>query len=175
MSRRFALGCVLLLTATYACAADVQVSRPSDKETAITTTFDAPRKLIFDALTRPDLLKRWYAPEGWTLAACDIDLKAGGAYRMVWRRPSGTELAMQGVYREVKASERLIRTALFEPAWSGGGQVETTVLRELAGKTSVIVTVLYESSQARDSDAASAEHGATGSFARLAALLKTLQ
>jgi uncharacterized protein YndB with AHSA1/START domain len=158
-----------------ATAETLKVTRPSKRETVLARTFDAPRQLVFDALTQPDLLKRWYGPRGWSLVACDIDLKVGGAYRFVWRRPSGTEIAVQGEYREVRPPERFVRTESFVPAWPGGGIVSTTILIEDGGRTRVAITSLYESQKARDDDEKAAQHGATESFARLAELLAALR
>jgi len=156
-------------------AGALKVSKASERETVLTYTFDAPRQLVFDALTQPDLLNRWYGPRGWSLVACDIDLKVGGAYRFVWRRPNGTEIGVQGAYREVKPPERFVRTESFVPAWPGGGIVSTTALIEEGGKTKVAITSLYESQKARDDDVKAAQHGATESFARLAELLAELR
>ncbi len=68
----------------------LSVATPTDREIAMTRVFDAPRSLVFEALTKPELLKRWFAgPPGWSLAVCEIDLKVGGGYRYVWRGPNG--------------------------------------------------------------------------------------
>src|SRR3989442_94476 len=78
----------------------LKVTTPTDREIAMTRVFDAPRRLVFDALTKPELLNRWFfGPPGWSLVVCEIDLKVGGAYRFVWRGPDGTEMGMRGVYR----------------------------------------------------------------------------
>jgi uncharacterized protein YndB with AHSA1/START domain len=75
----------------------LKVTTPSEREIAMTRVFDAPRHLVFDALTKPELLKRWFSGPGWSLVVCEIDLKVGGAYRYVWRGPDGTEMGMRGV------------------------------------------------------------------------------
>src|SRR6267143_4785009 len=83
-------------------AATLEVTTPSDREIAMTRVFDAPRRLVYDAWTRPELLKRWLGVfGGWELAVCEIDLKVGGAYRYVWRGPDRAEMGMRGVYREI--------------------------------------------------------------------------
>ena len=81
----------------------LKVTTPSDREIAMTRVFDAPRTLVFDALTKPELLKRWLAVRGgWSLVVCEIDLKVGGAFRYVWARDrDGIEMGMRGVYREI--------------------------------------------------------------------------
>lgn len=132
-------------------AGRLQVTTPSDREIAMTRVFDAPRRLVWDAHTKPELLKRWLGVHnGWILAACDIDLNVGGAYRYVWRNPNGVEMGMGGVYREIVAPERLVATEKFDQSWYPGEALDTTVLVERAGKTTITVTVRYESKEARD-------------------------
>src|SRR2546426_5701027 len=86
----------------------LKVTAQSEREIVMTRDFDAPRRLVFDALTKPELLKRWLGVfGGWELAVCDVDLKVGGAYRYVWRRSSdGSEMGLRGVYREIVPPER---------------------------------------------------------------------
>src|SRR2546427_6606549 len=96
-------------------AATFTVTTPSDREILITRVFDAPRSLVFDAMTRPELLKRWLSgPPGWSMTDCASDLKVGGAFRNVWRGPDGTEMAMRGIYRDIVPPERIVRTESFE-------------------------------------------------------------
>ena len=93
----------------------LQVTTPSEREIAMTRVFDAPRRLVFDAWTRPELLKRWLGVRGgWSFAVCEVDLRVGGAYRFVWRGPNGKEMGMGGVYREIVPPERLVATELFD-------------------------------------------------------------
>ncbi len=84
-------------------ATALEITTPSDREIVMTRVFDAPRDLVFDAYTKPELLKRWLlGPRGWSMPVCEIDLRVGGAYRYVWRRdPDGNEMGMGGVYREI--------------------------------------------------------------------------
>ena len=111
---------------------------------------------------------------GWTLDVCEVDLKVGGAYRFVWRGPDGAEMGMSGVYREIVPPERLVATEVFDDAWYPGEAVDTMVMDEQDGKTTLTVTVLYESQEARDavlqSDMA---RGAAESYDKLAELLAT--
>jgi len=145
---------------------------PSDREIAMTRVFDAPRSLVFDAWTKPELLRRWFGPPGWSLPVCEIDLKVGGAYRFVMRGPDGAEMGMRGVYREIVPSERLVATESFDESWYPGEALDTTVLVEQGGKTTVTTTVLYESREARDAVLKSPmEHGLAASYDRLAELL----
>ena len=84
-------------------AETLQLTTPTEREIAMTRVFNAPRKLVFDAFTKPELVKRWLlGPPGWSMPVCEIDLKAGGKYRYVWRRDSdSTEMGVIGVFREV--------------------------------------------------------------------------
>src|SRR5258708_8806611 len=92
----------------------LKVTTPTEREVVMTRVFDAPRRLVFDALTKPELFKRWFGPRGWSLAVCETDLKAGGAWRWVLRGPDGTNMGMRGVYQEIVPPERLVRTANFD-------------------------------------------------------------
>jgi uncharacterized protein YndB with AHSA1/START domain len=130
----------------------LQVTTPSDREIAMTRVFDAPRGLVFDAWTKPELLKRWLGVRGgWTFAVCEVDLRVGGAYRFVWRGPTGAEMGMGGVYREIVRPERLVATEKFDEAWYEGEALDTTTFVERGGKTTATTTVLYASRAVRDS------------------------
>lgn len=129
----------------------LEITTPSDREISITRSFNAPRKLVFDAWTKPELIKRWlYGPDGWSFALCEVDLRVGGRYRFVWKHKNGTEMGMGGVYKEVKAPERIVNTQLFDQDWTGGEAVGTLVLIEKDGKTITTDTILYASKEARD-------------------------
>jgi uncharacterized protein YndB with AHSA1/START domain len=129
----------------------LQVTTPSDREIAMTRVFDAPRNLVFDAFTRPELLKRWLGVlGGWTFALCEVDLRVGGAYRYVWRGPNGQEMGMGGVFREVVRPERVVCTEKFDDAWYEGDAVDTMTFVERNGKTTATTTVLYASKAVRD-------------------------
>ena len=91
----------------------LKVTTPTEREIAMTRLFDAPRQLVFDALTKPELFTRWLlGPPGWSLPVCQIDLKVGGASRFVWRSAQGTDMGMRGVYREITPPERIVHTEL---------------------------------------------------------------
>jgi uncharacterized protein YndB with AHSA1/START domain len=130
----------------------LQITTPSEREIAMTRVFDAPRTLVFDAWTKPELLRRWLGVRaGWTFALCEVDLKVGGKYRWVWRGPDGTEMGMGGVFREIVRPERLVATERFDEPWyEGGDAVDTTVFVEKGGKTTVTTTVRYASKEVRD-------------------------
>jgi uncharacterized protein YndB with AHSA1/START domain len=129
----------------------LQITTPSEREIVMSRVFDAPRSLVFDAWTRPELLERWLGVRGgWSMAVCEVDLRVGGAYRFVWRGPDGTEMGMGGVYREIAPPERLVATESFDDPWYPGEALDTIVLVEERGKTTATTTVLYESKEIRD-------------------------
>jgi uncharacterized protein YndB with AHSA1/START domain len=129
----------------------LQVTTPSDREIAMTRVFDAPRRLVYDALTKPELVKRWLGVfGGHTMEVCEIDLKVGGRYRYVWRNADGSKMGMGGVYKEIVPQQRIVNTERFDEAWYPGEAVGTLTLTEQGGKTTMTTTVLYESKEARD-------------------------
>ena len=154
-------------------ATKLQITTPSDREIAMTRAFDAPRDKVFDAWTKPELIKRWVGVfGGWKFVVCEVDLKVGGKYRYVWRGPGGEELAMGGVYREIVRPERLVCTEKFDEPWYPGDAVDTTVFVEKRGKTTVTTTVLYASREARDGVLKSPmEGGVAQSYDKLAEML----
>jgi len=152
----------------------LQIKGNGDREIVMTRVFDAPRKLVFDAFTKPELLKQWLlGPPGWSMPVCEIDLRIGGRYRYVWRRDTdGTEMGCGGVYREIVPPERLVHTEQFDDPWYPGESLITTVLDEQRGKTTLTATMLYESRDARDGILKSGmESGVAASYDRLAELL----
>lgn len=150
-----------------------QFTMPSDREIVMTREFNAPRRLVFDALTKPELIKRWLlGPPGWSMPVCDVDLRVGGAYRYVWRNTNGTEMGMGGVYRDIVPPGRLVQTESFDEAWYPGEALDTSVLVERAGRTTLTLTVLYASREARDiALQTDMERGMVASYDRLAELL----
>jgi uncharacterized protein YndB with AHSA1/START domain len=154
-------------------AGSLQVTTPSDREIAMTRVFDAPRHLVFAAYTTPALLKRWLGVHGgWTLAVCEIDLRVGGAYRYVWRGPNGAEMGMRGVYREIVPPRRIVTTEIFDQPWYPGEAVGTLDLVEQSGRTTLTLTVRYESREARDGVLKSPmEQGIAAGFDKLAEVL----
>jgi uncharacterized protein YndB with AHSA1/START domain len=154
----------------------LQVTTPSDREVRITRVLDAPRHLVFEAYTKPELLKRWLGVHhGFVLAVCDIDLRVGGSYRYVWRRPDGFEMGMGGVYREIVAPERIVATERFDQSWYPGGAVGTVSFVERDGRTTLTITMLYDSKDARDAVLKSPmEEGLAAGFDKLAEVLATM-
>jgi uncharacterized protein YndB with AHSA1/START domain len=154
-------------------AGNLKVTTSGDREIVMTRVFDAPRKLVFDAFTKPELVRQWLlGPPGWSMPVCEIDLRVGGAYRYVWRKAGAPDMGMGGVYREVVAPERVVCTEKFDQAWYPGEAVGTLVLVEQSGKTTATQTVLYQSQEARDGILKSGmEKGVAASYDRLAELL----
>jgi uncharacterized protein YndB with AHSA1/START domain len=150
------------------------VTTPSDREVLIMRTVDAPRRLVFDAWTRPEHLSQWLlGPAGWTMPVCEIDLRPGGAWHYGWRRAHGTAPDMHGEYREVSPPERLV----FTERWGGDWPetLHTLVLTEQDGRTTMAQWVLYPSREARDAALATGMNdGLTASYARLDTLLRGL-
>src|SRR3954469_884613 len=152
----------------------LKVSTPTDREVVLTRVFDAPRTLVFEAFTRPELLKRWYGPHGWSLVVCEVDLKVGGGFRFVLRGPDGKNMGMRGVYREIVPPERSVHMESFDD-YPGESQV-TTVLVEQGGSTTLTATVLYPSQEIRDAVIKSGmEHGAAESYDKLAECLASIE
>jgi uncharacterized protein YndB with AHSA1/START domain len=136
--------------------------------------FDAPRRLVFEAMTRPEHVKRWYGLHGTTVPVCEIDLRPGGAYRIVNRDPQGNEYGFKGVYREIDPPARVVYTWIFEPM-PDKVSVVTDVYDEVDGKTTLTSTTLFNSFEERDGFLATgATEGAIQTFDRLEELLKTL-
>jgi uncharacterized protein YndB with AHSA1/START domain len=146
-----------------------------EREIVITRAFDAQRQLVWDAHTKAELVRRWLlGPPGWSMPVCEIDLRVGGRYRYVWRNQDGTEMGMGGEYREIVAPERLVATERFDQPWYRGEALDSTVFTEHAGKTTVTMTILYESREARDGVLKSPmEAGIAAGYDRLEALLAT--
>ena len=128
----------------------LQITTPSDREVRLTRTFAAPRPLVFDAFSKPELLKRWlFGPDGWSLAVCDIDFRPGGKWRFVVRKATGEEYAFRGEVLEVVAPEKFVWTFEYEGA-PGAIAVETHTFVEQDGKTILTVVSRYDSIEARD-------------------------
>jgi uncharacterized protein YndB with AHSA1/START domain len=150
------------------------ITLPSDRETAITRTFNAPKKLVWEALTKPEHVRRWYGLRSNELVVCEIDLRVGGKWRYVMRAPDGNEYAFSGTYQELSPPDRLVSTELFE-AMPGSEYLATMTLTESNGKTTLKNTLLYQAKEHRDGHIASGmEHGMNETFNRLDELLARL-
>ena len=152
----------------------LKVTTRSDREIVLTRVFDAPRHLVFDAFTKPELLKRWFGPRGWSLVVCEVDHKVGGGFRFVLRGPDGRDMGMRGVYREIAPPERSVHVESFDDY--PGESIVTAVFQEQAGKTTLTATILYPSKEVRDALIQSGmEHGAAESYDKLAELLASAE
>ena len=151
----------------------LQVTMPTEREIVMTRVFDAPRQLVYDAFRKPELLKRWFGPRGYSLVVCEVDFRIGGGFRFVLRGPDGKDMGMRGVYTELAPPERSVHMESFDD-YPGESQV-TAVLTERDRKTTLTVSVLYPSQMVRDIVANSGmEHGAAESYDKLAELLPEL-
>jgi uncharacterized protein YndB with AHSA1/START domain len=132
-------------------SATFKVTTPSDCEIAITRLFDAPRHLVFEAMTKPEHVRKWWGnlDERYSVTVCEIDLRVGGAWRFVGHGPRGPIPAFYGIYREIDAPGRLVYTEIFEP-YPTVESVVTQILTEERGKTRLTVTSVYPSVEVRD-------------------------
>lgn len=154
----------------------LQITTRGDREIVMTRTFDAPRDLVWETFTKPELVRQWLlGPPGWTMPVCEIDFRVGGRYRYVWRNSSGIEMGMSGVHREIVVPERIVATEKFDESWYPGEAVGTIVLVEQNGRTTLTQTVLYESREARDVVLKSPmESGVAAGYDRLEQLLSSM-
>lgn len=153
-------------------AGALKVVASGEREIMMTREFDAPREMVFDALTRPELIMRWLGPRDWPLVSCEVGLRVGGEYRFVARGPNGEEMGWGGVYREIVQPERIVTTEVFDDVWYAGEALVTAELTERGGRTTLVTTILYESREARDSVLKSPmESGVAEGYERLDELL----
>src|SRR5437773_12482193 len=153
-----------------------KVTTPSDREIRMTRLFNAPMRLVFEAMTKPEHVKQWWGRlgEGYSVPVCEIDLRPGGAWRFVNRHPKG-EAAFYGEYREIAPPSRLVFTEIFEP-FPDSVSVVTAVFTEEGGKTRLTATVRYPTKEVRDMVLATGmAHGAAISYDRLEDLVAELQ
>ena len=155
-------------------AETLKLTTPSDREVVLTRVFDAPRRLVFEAWTNPKHVTRWMlGPEGWTMPVCEIDLRPGGRWHFVWRRANGTQMEMRGVYREVVPPERIVSTESWGADWPE--TVNTLLLVEKNGRTTMTQTILYPSKDARDAATKTGmKDGAEQSYDRLDAYVRSM-
>jgi uncharacterized protein YndB with AHSA1/START domain len=154
-----------------------QVTTPSDVEIRITRLFDAPRRLVFEAMTKPEHVRRWWGilDEGYSVPVCDIDFQIGGKWRFVGHTPQGDIPAFYGEFREIDPPTRVVQTEYFEP-FPDAGSVVTMALTEENGKTRITVTSVYPSKEVRDMVLQTGmEKGAAISYDRLEEVASSLQ
>ena len=155
-------------------SANTKLTMPSEREVVITRDFAAPRKLVFEAVTRPEHVRHWYGPRELTIVSCEIDLRVGGTWRYVLRDPGGNEHGFSGMYREIVTPERLVTTEGYE-AMPGHEYVATLTLDEHDGKTTMTSRLLYQSVEDRDGHLNSGmEPGMRVTYDRLAEHLQTM-
>src|SRR5438046_2130260 len=127
------------------------VTLPSDREIVLTRVFEAPRWLVFEAMTKPEHLVRWWGPRSSTLVVCEVDFRPGGTWRYVLRGPDGKDFRFRGVYHEIVPPERLVCTECFdEPSLGSPEWLATVTLDEHDGKTTLTSRILHPSVEARD-------------------------
>ena len=146
------------------------VERKADRELVVTRTFNAPVHLVFEAWSKPELFKQWWVPKsaGMSLLSCDMDIRTGGTYRLVFRHPAFDQpMAFFGTYKEVTPNKRLVWTN----EESDQGAVTTVTFEEHAGKTLVTLHELYPTEAARDEAIAGSAEGLPEQFAQLDELL----
>ena len=150
------------------------VERKSDRELVVTRTFNGPARIVFEAWTKPELLKRWWAPKsfGVTLLSCEADVRVGGTYRFVFGHAASTPMEFFGRYIEVTPHSRLVWT---NDEGGEGGAVTTVTFEEKGGKTLLVMHDLYPSKEALDGAIASGSTGGMGeTFEQLDELLVAL-
>ncbi len=154
----------------------LQLSTPTDTTIVLSRTFNAPRRLVWEAMTTPDRMRRWMLPPpGWEITVCECDARVAGALRLVWKGAEpGQEMSLHGVFTEVRVHDRLTHTEVMvlgsgEPI---GSQVETHEFSEKGGVTTMRITQVYVTKEVRDCAVASgACPGMEEGFKQLDALL----
>ncbi len=159
------------------------IASQGEREIVMTRVFNAPRRLVFDAWTKPELFKRWFGQRDWTMPVCEMDLRPGGSYRYVMRRADGSqEITLRGEYREIVPPERLVTSEAFEGFAEVGWRPEDATISTAlfsdhqAGRTLWYATVLYPSTEVRETALNSqfAWVGMEETFTRMEELLETL-
>lgn len=129
----------------------LQVNANGEREVIMTRSFNAPREMVFEAWTRPELLKRWLTgPPGWIMAVCDVDFTEGGVTRFLWRGPNGDEMGLRMIGREFDPPNRIVSIEKFDEPWYPGEAQVTLDFTEHNGVTTITTTIRYESQAARD-------------------------
>ena len=125
----------------------VTITTPSDREAVVTREFKASAALVFDALTRPDLIRRWYGPPG-SIESCESDARPGGSWRCV-SNVRGRQIVQFGIYQEVSVPRRFVRTERWED-WDPGETLVTVDLVEERGTTKMTQSIVFPSQEVRD-------------------------
>lgn len=145
------------------------VTSQSDVDITVSRRFGAPRRRVFDAFTKPELVRKWmHGPNGWNLERCELDLRVGGQIRYEWRNAAGDSMGMSGEFREIDTPHRTVHTELFDEDWTGGETLVTTSFGDTPDGTIVTITTRFGSTSARDAALESGmAEGMEQSFANL--------
>ncbi len=149
------------------------VERTSDREVLVTRTFDAPARFVFEAWTKPDLFKQWWVPRsmGMTLRSCELDVRTGGRYRLVFGDDHANPVAFFGRYLEVVPNRRIVWT---NEESGADASVTTVTFQEKNGKTTLVMSELYSTKEALDAAGTGAQEATHETFAQLDELLASL-
>jgi uncharacterized protein YndB with AHSA1/START domain len=153
------------------------IERHSDRVLVVTRTLNGPARIVYDAWTKPELLKRWWAPRslGVTLFSCEADARVGGTYRFVFGRDPSQPMAFSGTYTEVTPCSRVVCTQIFEPMRAAGEAIVTATFEEHDEKTRLVVHQLYPSKEALDGAIASGmERGMRETYEQLEEMMASL-
>ena len=162
------------MTGEQQAANRATVTTPSDREIGVERWFDAPRDVVFRALTDPDLVAQWYGPAGTEAVVDRMDVRAGGDWRFVLRSEDGSETAFRGTYREITPPERIVQTFEWE-GMPGYVSVERMDLEDHGDRTRIVVRTLFHTTEERDGMLGSGmETGMNETYARLDDLLARL-
>ena len=149
------------------------VERTSDREVVVTRTFDAPARLVFEAWTKPELFEQWWVPRsmGMTLRSCELDVRTGGKYRLVFGDDPENPTAFFGEYLDVVPNQRIVWT---NEESGADGSVTTVTLEEKNGKTTLVLSELYPTKEALDAAGTGAQEAMVETFGQLDELLASL-
>lgn len=135
----------------------LEVTLPSDREVRVVRSFNAPRQLVWDAHTKPELMQKWLlGPPGWTMPVCEMDVRVGGSFRWRWRADEdGKEFGFFGTFTEVNEPARLAHEERYDPGDVGGAMstepaLVSTDFTEKGGVTTIVAMMLFPSREARD-------------------------
>ena len=149
------------------------VERKSDREVVVTRTFDAPARLVFEAWTKPELFEQWWVPRsmGMTLRSCELDVRTGGEYRLVFGDDPANPMAFFGKYLDVVPNQRIVWT---NEESGADGSVTTVTFEEKNGKTTLVMSELYPTKEALDAAGTGAQEAMNETFGQLDELLASL-
>lgn len=157
----------------------LSVELHGDREVRVVRSFHAPRALVWDAFTKPALVRRWMlGPPGWTMPICEMEVRAGGAFRWRWRSDSdGKEFGFYGIFLEVVATKKLVHEEKYDPGDVGGSMttescIVSQAFSESQGVTTLTISMLFASKEARDAAVSTGmTDGMEMSYANLDAIL----